>query len=256
MKLVSTILLLLCASAFGQAFTPRRPFVHAAASSSTGPDSISGLAYWWVASDLTNSFTNGSPVNVWTDRVSGKAFSGTTNLPILEGSNHLRFFKTNWLQLFPAIPFNPASYTGIFTNPAACIIASHNQYANGGYFLDTTNASQVVYAVTTPSTIRWNGVIVGNVASNHVYDFIACISTNTGTTNVHCFTNGVFMALQGAANATSIKITGSDYQFTSTLGLIGDIYEIQIWTNRGRYWYDSEINLMHRYATNTYGYTP
>lgn len=187
-------------------------------------------------------------MGTWTDRVHGVAWSGTTNKPILSGSNYLQFYRSNWLSIVPAVKYAPYG-SGVNTNIGLCVIASHNQTLITGVFVDSTNTSFVLYAVTTPSSIWYSGVTIGDIAANHVYDFLACPYTNT----FDCFTNGNFFANQPVNNLDAIGWLGIHWDKNLVEALQGKIYEVMVWTNRTGYWSSTDIATLHAYCTNVYG---
>lgn len=81
MKVLCLSLLMLSLSAFGQAFTPRRPFVYQLASTvntNPEPQQLAGLYLWWNSGDTLSQGTNVVITN-WIDRIQGWVFTNETS---------------------------------------------------------------------------------------------------------------------------------------------------------------------------------
>lgn len=247
-------ILILGFAAFGQP-SPinRRAFALASlANTPITPQSIPGLAYWWVSSDLNPT----NVVNSWTDRIQGAIWtnSGTSSLHPTNTPNGMWFdgsknqFLTNLPALGNSLDFRGSEIWGITacTKTNFSPILSRSLAANAWVFYDgSCNLSMSI-----PSGA--NGQ-VGAFATNIFTDWLRMSSNNTVTYACYGWTNGVNHSSLGN-DSTSINITymGRDQNSTASYFVIK---ELAIYTNVNLT--SSQVQtILHFYATNTYGYTP
>lgn len=243
MKLVSTILLLFCASAFGQAFTPRRPFVTQSTPAS-GPSSMGQLAYWWVASDLPLG-----AVSTWTDRNVGSVWQSRT--PAQPA-------PTNTVD---GVQFNGTTHTtltnvigaiSVITNSSQFVILARTGTGAFQDILDFKNDGtwEWTWFSTTWELFPGSKAAVGNPGTNVFFDM--AYTSDYANNRIIGYTNGVAVI----TNTTS-TIGGTWHimgGITNSGFFSGYIKELIMYTN-------TVLNLttvsnLHYYATNTYHYTP
>lgn len=249
-----SILLLLSLTAFGQAFTPRRPFVYQLLSTvTTNPSPINiPINYWWVSSDLD---TNTVGVTNWPDRI-------WTNQWKQEGAAGI---QPRWTTNGIVFNRDAGTYlTGLVTFAVNTNASSHyllierttNTY-NGdvltlgdtsfelGYWLDATDnrffthfVSTYLYPCQTPLN-AWQDIVMTFDATN---------------LTIKCYTNGVpiFTNTSGTPGYFTFDKVGGKKSIQSAF--TGVIREIGIWSNLVLN--ASSVSNLHYYATNTYKYTP
>lgn len=206
------------------------------------PQSISGLEFWWVASDIKNTgATNASGhVTSWVDRIHGATLIGTTNLPWWSNT-FIQCFKTN--RLYPTTTIT-LKFINDATSTSEGLVVDDNQDSSNGSFIESTPNQRLIGLISgSPDTLDNKGLTVGARARNSPFDYLCSpylTTTKQGT-------NGVI--------AVNANFTGTETVQDIGNFVGGKIYEIQIWTNTGA-WTDTMRSNLHNYDTNTYGYAP
>lgn len=211
------------------------------------PNSIPGLAYWWVASDLPV----GGTVTNWADRIQGliwtndvkAGFTTTTNSGLgvyFSGTARFTNSGTSSTHTSGGSAFVIVERTSMNKNFES-ILTDTGQGRFYGY--DAFHAgSEVIYCDVNSN--------MGKVKTNNFMTLIA--SNVSGTAHVF-YTNGVFVQSVPSGSSTFLKditMLGDD---TNSRQLIGYIQEIAIYTNTLT---SGNATALDSYATNTYTYSP
>lgn len=256
--LLSSILLLLSLTAFGQAFTPRRPFIPqvAGASGPQSPTNFAGLAYYWVASDTLIQGTNVTITN-WVDRIQGLIWTNETagSRPV-NSTNGIYFDGSTWMtnsgMILPTVSDN--GWYFIIERTAQTdwwntFLSRQGQ--DGGFVFGDGIHSPKYIALRGPSSTE----LAGSAVPTNKFMTLFLNAHSTAFTSQFA-TNGV-AALQnfsdntGPGNFTNVLgrngTVAFGYRFT------GYIQEIAVWTNQvtTNAWIP-----LNSYATNTYLYSP
>lgn len=216
------------------------PFFAADSASSTPALPTRGLAFWWVASDLTNS-----PVQIWQDRIQGRNLVQATaaNQPSWTNNLGVNFTGNQFMDLTNTIPLlinsawmvvvrpmtNNAQYEGIIFAGASFNLLFFNFFAG---------ASQFLYGDSTQ--------VIGEIALNKNYEFMYAGTNGPSITLI--YTNGVQASSVSFTSGTMQRI-GNDT--THTYYLNGRIQEIAIWTNVSILT-PSEISQAYQHVTNSW----
>lgn len=267
MKVLCLSLLMLSLSAFGQAFTPRRPFIYSVPTTNVppGPGNIPGLAYWWVASDVA---TNGVPVTNWVDRIQGAVMHNLgTNQPTCPTTNAVYFNGNGILTNLP----------GISMNVPVVIMVLYNKDNSG-------DADQMLFNDENPVNFSKGGIVVNQnkyliqyyggsgsqisdaLATGRINELVI-FPTNAVNTSPRVWTNSIptqYTYNESGHNNISLRAFGGD-RYTDTISfgqyrLHGYLYELAFWTNSwagiSNVFNSTTISNIHWYGTNTYGYSP
>lgn len=253
LRLISLLLFPLVA--FGQGFTPRRPFVLTSAPVNPNPTNAlpTGIYLWWVASDMP---TNVTVSNQWLDRVQGKLMGN--DIPSRQPTNSLKgvyFDGTKWLTNLPG--------AALISFGFAVLMIAENDSVSGGQVMIWNNGqggNQAVGFVFSSGKLYWsyfNGQYVDlqyTRPNNYLNDMLFT-PTNT---EVHTafFTNGVSTGVDvPEQNAGSFDISGMGAEPNGTPNSFyhGYIREVIVWTNlTGASWSSGMVSNAHWYATNQY----
>lgn len=239
-RIALAVLFLSCLTCFGQ-FGVEQPFFLTSSTSSEIQPTVSGLGYWWVASDLpTNTI-----VTNWVDRINGLVFKNdnTSDRP------------TNSVQGIGFDGSSELTNTGFcpsFTNGFFIIIKRSVQGAWNPIDLSYTFRSYSVYncdlvGIQSP-TILWAG-------ANRTLPTNSWITLGwTYTTNTaRYYTNGVFtgtaplIANLTAGTLAARRLLGG--QGNGSIYFTGFVREYLGFTNRLT---DDDMTNLHYYATTKY----
>lgn len=250
--LLTLILSLLCLTAGA---SPGQPYFVRQQASSFTPQSVPGLAYWWVGSDVINS-----SVTNWTDRIQGKVFtSAGAAYPTLTGAagaKGVHFTPSSYMTATPPVPYSPR----LATNDPVLYIVFDSQPTDC-YMLGATNASIRNY-------INNNAVSTGVQRFSWYINSAFLFRTNT-ILDVYCGYGGQLGQPREWTNGVPAATVGVDFGVNAwkTINGAGDslgvgtgtftVYEIAIWTNlAGTLYITNFVTNLHAYATNTYNFTP
>lgn len=255
MKSLCLSLLLLSLTAFGQAFTPRRPFVQSISASTvdTNPSSVlpKGMLYWYTANDLSNS-----PVSVWTDRIQGYNWWQTNNSLRPTWTTNVGVTFNGVDQFLHASNSFPASYWGM---ASLQVFKLERTTSSQDLFADLSGSSRYLNVFPANSLAQPNSANRINPIGTAVYDVIAA------QTNYQQF--GIYTNLMSAVadntvpwgyNAAGIGFVGSGNgnEYAKFV-----LKEWIVWSNSApagqtQYLSFTTISNIHWYATNTWGYSP
>jgi hypothetical protein len=260
--LLSLIFALLagCWIASGQTFIGL-PFRPLSSGGVPGPESISTIRYYWVASDLAAD----TQIEYWADRkfgmrllTNGPSANAPTNYATgvyFNGTSHKLSFQTN----FNWTPTHPTgagySFWAIIKpetpgSDFAGLVDSGTVGVNGGGF--------GLNVRTSNNLLQNTGGGSGNFASftsGQLFDFHVSFTNSAASSG---FTNAFW--------TNSIFITSNNWGMAG----IGTPIHLGVYSNLSRYykgyivelaWFSNalsqaEITLLHTYATNTYSFTP
>ena len=251
-----------CLLAFGQAFTPRRPFVYVAQSSGETPPDSASIFSWWVANDLPRSIN----VNAWTDRIAGIVLTqaNASSQPFMKASNALAFtggFSSG------QVMSNHITWSGSVLNWTFAWMAMHTNYGHsaGDWILGTESSSvqlqytlnggfpgildQVLGGGAGMMVSSWQDTTNGNIS-----DFM--VTYDDSALNFNAYTNGILCKVSHlgshANNIGSGFAIGNFWQRTFNY-YSGYVYEAAIWTNLLP---STSASNWHWLRTNKYGLTP
>ncbi len=245
MKWIVLLLSVCCASA-QLSLQQMQPFFSGAGavSSVPGPNSIQGLAYWWVASDVPIT------TNVWYDRIQNAPWTNgasSPNWPTLSG-NSLSFngtssFLTNSAVTFPTTGMKP--YLVLVTK----VVDNKTTSNFVGSFTDSIQqvgfgSANVIDGVS--QTPYWKSI------TNNIQDWV--IAGNSTVTSSLCTTNNV--STGKTLNWSSSGSTPVGRLASTANGLARGkffMYEILVYTNDLTA--GNRVTL-HTYETNTYSFAP
>lgn len=232
-----------------QVMLPHRRAINAPISAWT-PQSITTIRYYWVSEDLA---TNAN-VGAWTDRIQGNvAGQGDTSLRPTNYAlgmyfNGSSFYLTN----NPIFKMTNAVYTN--SQSVFLILIPNSAPTTFGFMLGSSN-SVTGDGFGNRDIAKW---FVSGDAGSSTFDAyadgVACDVSFTATNQLNIYyTNGVV-----ASGPTSNQGVWRDQQFIGVLNTMSGYYkgyirEIIIFSNT----LDSaQITMLHKYATNKYGYSP
>ena len=245
------IFLLSANACFGQlTMQQMQPFFNGNTSTSVpGPNSIPGLALWWVSSDLPVN----PKVSVWTDRIQGKLwtnnntgkqptnsltgvyFDGSTTVLTNDGSFKL-FSGVHSYTIYAVVKCvqdgNGATQRAFFSQPNNTATAGLGVYWFNHLCVNITGGTTYFVGIT-----------------NNYQDFIFQSSNvgNTWRTNNVVTANG--SQLQSGADFTMFNLG----QNPSVANGWFYLAEIGLYTNDLT---AGQMTTLHTYATNTYSYAP
>jgi hypothetical protein len=217
------------------------------------PSTISGARFWFHSGDytlntkVTNLFDRINLVNYWTN--------GAVSLQPTNSSGGIGFDGTTWLS--NSAPFNIVT-SGIQKTGSVYIIFAPVTPAGslGGAVNDSTSGGNGLYTATGP-LMKYFGAggsgTICNFASGTLFD-LAMVITNTGAGQNLFYTNSIFINNNAGDGDTTNpqRFMGKDGQVSPAFfkGKILDLI----------YYYgaisQSDINKIHKWATNTYNFTP
>lgn len=218
------------------------------------PQTLPGLAYYWVASDLNV----GDKVTNWIDRIQGLAWTNQTSAKQPTNSALGVYFDgtmflTNSGMVMPVNQYNSLfviirrdTYPGVFQG-ILCNVATKFGYVFNN--IGIISYADWAFAQASQADLSGNQ---GRLKTNTFMTLIA--DSYNGSGSDHYYTNGIL-------SATISSTTVSSAVATNLLGgtgdagryLVGYIRELAIITNTITATIASNLNY---YATNTYSYTP
>lgn len=222
-------------------------------SGSFTPPSIPHLAYWWVASDITNNTT----VTNWIDRIQGAIWTnGVAARQPTNSSVGVAFSGTSHLLT------NTAPYTFNLTNDSLLILTRRN--ATGATFQDliVDGSTERGPVIQTPSTKQFfirNTAAGGRCeapAVNAYWDY--SLTFDVGAQKYTDWSNAVSIAasIYTAANPNTFLMLelGNDLSNIGSDQYSGSFQEILVYTNT--HLVLSDVQNLHKYFTNTYTFSP
>jgi len=252
--LLSLVLLLNCCLSGRAQFGVEQPFfLQTASASQFTPQSIDHLGYWWVSSDVQTNVT----VTNWVDRIASASWTnGADSKRPTNSASGVHFVRASSQQLTntPGITFAEGSgdseaATHFF------IIRPDAVNVFQAFLIRSISVSSKDFGITSAAllylhiapTISTDGAL----AANNWYD--VAITCKTGPESIF-YTNGV----PSSTNAFNLGTGVNEWKCfggNSGGGYLGAyVRELAIWTN---YTMTSlEVSNLHRYATNTYAYSP
>jgi hypothetical protein len=195
-------------------------------SQSFDPSSISGLAFW-VKADQITGLNNGDPVSTWSDQ-SGNAHNATQS-----NASYRPTYKTNMLNGMPGLQFN-GSYmtTGAFTlnQPTSVFLVGSNNadsyFTDGGAGVNTLaivdyGSSNTVLGIVL--NVAWVTQDVSNMMNPAVIGAIF-----NGAASVNDFNGNIVTGNPGDANASGVTLGGQ----ASGAGALmnGYLYEVLVYS--------------------------
>lgn len=253
LRLISLLLFPLVA--FGQGYTPRRPFVLLSPAPST-PDSIitndiPGIYLWWHSGDLPV----GTNVTNWTDRIQGLQLKSPTTTYTTNSADGVYFdgthYFTNTYIGFGTLEWNILVISKQWnTSGAQMVLGDVSSVSPNGNGVPQFNGNGNTYWV------HYLGQFVNmNIptAVNQLRDiFVVCTNTSSRMT---AFTNGIHTTLQIPQTdyqLVTIGVVGNDYSLTQPLKAY--VLDIIIWTNISTFAYTAPmISNAHYWVTNVSG---
>lgn len=233
---------------FGQAFTPRRPFIPAASSSQEIPQQLPVLRFWWVASDLSNS-----PVSVWTDRVHGEQLVQATaaNQPLWQTNVGVKFFGTNWMYFTHPVTMMTNTSWAVAVTTDTSSAASRN-------LLSFTDQNSVYLQRNWAGKWRALKIDTGPTAVNGA-KFYAMIthSNSLVPARSYYYTNGTMYGSGAQAENSTLLYTFTNMfrnQVAPTEPYYGTVMELLCWTNELVFPFSAaQVSNVFFYLTNKYG---
>lgn len=257
MRLASLLFsLLLSLTAFGQP-SPinRRAFAITGLVKPSGPPLF--LAYYWVASDMSNNII----VSNWVDRIQGSVWTNlniTTQPDITNSSSGVHFTRSKAQTLTNNV--NPIRYGGtggdsyvsqwiILQREASGVFQDFLDYADSGDAEWGYDPGNNLFLFLNTHSLNTGAVTPGTIQDVAVASDGITPLTIIYTNGVPCLTNT--LAGRAFSDAFPWKIMGG----ISGSGFFGGyIRELLIYTNT--FWTSQQVSNLHYYSTNTYGYTP
>lgn len=258
-------LLFSCAVCLGQ--LPVIPFVTQPVSSSVPiPNTIPGLALWWVHTDLaTNTALSGG----WTDRIQGMVlsvgasgvrptnsalgvgFGGTGSATYITNAPQYRI-GTNWTVIQFINTSKPDNASGVASGTWG---ENGSNWMFGTQFQGTSKQS-LAYRTHAGGNVNYGGLLAPG-ASNE-FD-VTLIDSNSATSGGKFFTytNAVLYSTPTASDAdTYFGEIGADLKPADALGAFyaGYVRETMVWTQAVLT--PIQLSNIHYYRTNTYGGSP
>ena len=246
----------LFAQGFGS-FTHDQPFFskdRISAQSDTNNPLTFGIAYHWVASDLSNS-----PVDTWTDRIQGIPWVQTTagNRPTWT-TNGVRFTSASsqYFTTNGGTGMNWKLGTGGSAHGDALLIIIDRASLGEKYILGKSINTPFLGVSSDAGGTKWynSGANWGSTTTCQWYDYLFA-GTNAGTGLYVHYTNGV-VGLSGNPLSFGQPTWFGRLDFGGYWD--GTVKELIIWTNVGFFngFTSAQVSNVHFYATNTYKYSP
>lgn len=236
------ILIFLCLPAFGQ--LPVLPFAPALQSSVPGPTSISGLGYYWVSSDLTV----GATVTNWVDRIQSAVWTNSGSLQPTNSASGVCFDGSKTLTnnvLFSFAGSNNYKLWIVMKNVRNTTVENfYNQ-------LGTANNSGQAFGggnVIDPVSQAPRFIAITNI----IQDWLVCGTGNNVLTTTR--TNNISTGYAGVLTASGNNLLAS-FASTANGNARGFFYVVEV------AWFTNDItsvqaDTLHKYATNTYNFSP
>lgn len=251
--LVALLALLVCVPMLAQVFLPaRRITVPTPASSGISQPPQDGLAWWWVAEDVTV----GDPVTNWVDRIRGAVWENdagvgtTTPVSTADGiqfNGAANQFITTSVTVTDAGATNIAVFLIIRRTGAGAFQSTLSENNGGNKSFDWTGGAWKVYSGGptyasdgNPGTVWFDWAVVG---------------LRTPSDATIGYTNGVAYATNAGSYVWNVPQPFTRFGNTPGQSFTGYFRELLIYTNINSIG-ASGIAQMHQYATNKYGYTP
>lgn len=242
------LLLLLPLPCFGQfgGFRTDQPFLAKDSGTSFSLRDAPGLAYWWVAGDLSDG-----NVSVWTDRIqSVNLVQATAGKQPIKYDDSVTFGGLRWMEVTNTVSlqYEPPGHTLPYFMLTTTPLKGNRLDSMASVFMSSSiyNMVNVVGAIGTPHNIRNNLVTVWTTDSLKWLEFVY------GGWGVNVYTNGVgpIEANPNPADTggAEFKYVGRTFSGESSMAVCR-VREIGIWTN---YLDASGIEAIHRYVTNKY----
>lgn len=246
--IVLTTWLTLCAASYAQFGSPRDLAFWGKQDRATTcqVSNITGLAYWWVDSDLANG-----AVTVWTDRVhSVAAFQSDAAHRPVKSASGIRFNGDEWLSVTNGISFGS-------TNDPFLIIVNLDSESGGSQraiICEEGGAGDGVFKFTSDEWYMRTSP--GTLAVMKTGALVDLITTMTSTSTNTYYTNGITVASAGGYSTIGDGSGGMEFGARSGAlnKLFGYIREIAVWTNV--VFTPAQVAAVHCYATNRLGYSP
>lgn len=241
---IAKIVLLLCLLCF-DADAQHRRWLIAPKPSSGGADPMTfGIAHRWI---FTNIVTD--PVSDWVDIVQGNTLYQSPG-PAQPDLTTNGLFFSDWNGEFLAATNFVFTMAG-GTNDFFVLIGAVTNTGVSGTFLGAITHRLLGHDNTGTWITPFNETY-GSVVANQFYDL--AFGRQYSGTNAQYYTNGTPALLStNIALVWDIKRVGSSGGGGGWLD--GFIKEMIHWTNVGAF-SDAQVQMIHKYATNAYGYSP
>lgn len=232
----------LFAQGFGS-FSSDQPFFAKDVAASSAPSLPSGIAFRWVASDLTNT-----PVALWTDRIQGRNLVQATGANQPTWSTNSLVFDNSGSQFMTLT--NPVSLNmGATGTNALLVVYSANQINITKWVIDSDDAGHDAFLWQNFGGSMFAGAVnLGpQAAAGKNREYLYGGSQNPFANN-H-YTNGLFVVASSTYNAFWTYLGRKE---NGTFPWWGTVKEIVVWTNVTSSFSTNEVAQIHNYVTNTY----